>query len=101
MGMTLIPENHSAKDLDYNWSGWSALVNFVSNYGVSTKEFDGLNDGRFIRSVTCKLVAFVIRNHAEEYNQIYGGAEKPDGYGRYPALEHADIWHNSNGFYQR
>lgn len=101
MGMCLVPKNRSIEAIGYNWSGWSTLASFVKKHGISIFEFDGLNDGKFICPETCINISVCIRIHSDEYNNIFGGVEKPDGYGMTPAIEHSNFWRDSNGVYQR
>lgn len=94
MGMDLVPRHKGVEDLHYNWSGWRWLQERVP------VQFADLNDGDYLTADECRLVASWIEQHADEYNEAFGGTPKPMGYGASPAKEHAEAWRSSGGVWQ-
>lgn len=50
----------------YNWAGWRCICEHLHQWGVLTKEFDGMNDGKLISAKTCRAVADAIEKHLPE-----------------------------------
>jgi hypothetical protein len=58
----------------YNWSGWGALMDFLSDHGWDKddmSEFAGTNDGYVISDATCKKVADTIEKFKVDYTAIF------------------------------
>lgn len=68
--MDLIPNNTSIESIHYNWTGWAILTRFLEKHDCSMNEFAGVNDGDRISKDTCKLVAKILREHAQEIPNI-------------------------------
>lgn len=41
----------------FNWSGWTAVCDFLDELGCDTSEFAGSNDGNLVSPKSCKAIA--------------------------------------------
>jgi len=100
MGIDLKPINPSKKAplnedgtikwARYNWAGWSALAEYLEQWGVDISEFSWMNDGDEISEKTCLAVADAIEAHLAEVDED-----------KRVFLKHnIEIWRTCGGFLQ-
>ena len=90
MGMDLEP-HHGGNRLHYNLAGWGAIRKLA--WLKCKVTLPCLNEGEEIPADICWCIGNGIEEHAEWYNNQFGGG----GYGEAPAAEHAWFWKNSTG----
>ena len=73
--------------LHYNWAGWSFLLDHLEQWGVKLDGFEGVNDGKLIRSDKCREVAAAIEEHLPELTERHQAWLRP----------HITFWKNCGG----
>lgn len=66
MNLYPIGQAFEGESLDYNWSGWKTLADYLSTWGVDTSEMKGMNDGDPICAATCRKIADALDAHRSE-----------------------------------
>ena len=74
----------------YNWSGWRWIAEHAHKWGVDVSEFDGCNDGKLIRSETCKAVADAIEKNLHTLDPSHRQWLEP----------HIALWRHCGGYRQ-